>query len=123
MVSTARDYAGDAGGGRLDGQLVIGPATERFTTSDRLGAMEPGPYYLPGAGYGFGLSVAVWSANGGGAPSPGDAGGWFWGGAGGTCTWADPARGVAVVFIMQSPQRRLRCRRLLRDLLNAALLD
>ena len=46
-------------GGTLDGQRVIGPATERYMTADQLGSVKPGPYYLPGPGYGFGLGVAV----------------------------------------------------------------
>ena len=63
MVSTARDYArfmqAMLAGGTLDGQRVIGPATERYMTSEQLGTVKPGPYYLPGPGYGFGLGVAV----------------------------------------------------------------
>lgn len=126
MVSTARDYArfmqAMLAGGTLDGQRVIGPATERYMTSDQLGTVKPGPYYLPGPGYGFGLGVAV-RQTAGVAPFPGDAGDWYWGGAGGTYMWANPAKDLAVVFMMQSPKQRLRYRSLLRDLVNAALTD
>ena len=126
MVSTARDYArfmqAMLAGGTLDGQRVIGPATERYMTSEQLGAVKPGPYYLPGPGYGFGLGVAVRQAAGV-APFPGAAGDWYWGGAGGTYMWADPARDLTVVFMMQSPKQRVHYRSLLRDLVNGALMD
>lgn len=126
MVATARDYArfmqAMLAGGSLDGQRIIGPATERYMTSDQLGTVKPGPYYLPGAGYGFGLGVAVRQAAGV-APFPGNAGDWYWGGAGGTYMWADPAKDMVVVFMMQSPKQRLHYRSLLRDLVNAALID
>ena len=126
MVSTARDYArfmqAMLAGGTLDGQRVIGPATEKDMTSDQLGTVKPGPYYLPGPGYGFGLGVAVRTQDGV-APFPGDAGDWFWGGAGGTYMWADPARDMAVVFMMQSPKQRLHYRSLLRDMVDAAVTD
>ena len=126
MVSTARDYArfmqAMLDGGTLDGHRVIGPQTERSMTADQLGSVKPGPYYLPGAGYGFGLGVAVRTATGV-APFPGDAGDWYWGGAGGTYMWADPARDMAVVFMMQSPKQRLHYRSLLRDMVNAAVMD
>ena len=126
MVSTARDYArfmqAMLAGGTLDGQRVIGPATEKYMTSEQLGTVKPGPYYLPGPGYGFGLGVAV-RQSAGVAPFPGDSGDWYWGGAGGTYMWADPAKDLAVVFMMQSPKQRLHYRSLLRDLVNAALTD
>ena len=126
MVSTARDYArfmqAMLAGGTLDGQRVIGPATEKAMTSDQLGTVKPGPYYLPGPGYGFGLGVAVRTQDGV-APFTGDAGDWFWGGAGGTYMWADPARDMAVVFMMQSPKQRLHYRSVLRDMVDAAITD
>jgi CubicO group peptidase (beta-lactamase class C family) len=64
MVSTAIDYARFLqmllNGGTLDGQRILGPKTIEYMTSDHLGsAVVPGPYYLPGPGYGFGLGFAV----------------------------------------------------------------
>jgi CubicO group peptidase (beta-lactamase class C family) len=126
MVSTAEDYTrflqAMLAGGSLDGHRVIGPQTERYMTADQLGSVRPGPYYLPGPGYGFGLGVAVRTQTGV-AQFPGDTGDWFWGGAGGTYMWADPARDLAVVWMMQSPRQRLHYRSLLRDLVNAAVMD
>lgn len=127
MTSTAEDYArflqAMLAGGALDGQHVLHPQTVRMMTADQLGtAVKPGPYYLPGPGYGFGLGVAVRQATGV-APYPGDAGDWYWGGAGGTYMWVDPARDLVVVWMMQSPRQRLPYRTVLRDMINAALRD
>ncbi len=126
MVSTAEDYArflqAMLADGTLDGHRVIGRQTERYMTADQLGSVKPGPYYLPGPGYGFGLGVAVRTGTGV-APFPGDAGDWYWGGAGGTYMWVDPARDLVVVWMMQSPRQRLHYRSLLRDLVNAAVAD
>ena len=127
MTSTAEDYArflqAMLAGGTLDGQRVLHPQTVRMMTADQLGtAVKPGPYYLPGPGYGFGLGVAVRMATGV-APYPGDAGDWYWGGAGGTYMWVDPARDVVVVWMLQSPRQRLPYRTILRDMVNAAILD
>ncbi len=126
MVSTAEDYArflqAMLAGGTLDGHRVIGPQTERYMTADQLGSVRPGPYYLPGPGYGFGLGVAVRTQTGV-AAFPGDIGDWYWGGAGGTYMWVDPARDLMVVWMMQSPRQRLHYRSLLRNLVNAAVMD
>ena len=126
MVSTAEDYArfmqAMLANGTLGEERVLGPQTVRSMTSNQLGSVKPGPYYLPGPGYGFGLGVAV-RTEAGVAPFPGDVGDWYWGGAGGTYMWADPARDMAVVYMMQSPRQRLHYRSLLRDMVNAAVAD
>jgi CubicO group peptidase (beta-lactamase class C family) len=64
MVSTAMDYARFLqmllNGGALDGKRILGPKTVAYMAADHLGpAIVPGPYYLPGAGSGFGLGFAV----------------------------------------------------------------
>jgi CubicO group peptidase (beta-lactamase class C family) len=64
MVSTAMDYARFLqmmlNGGTLDGKRILGPKTVAYMTTDHLaGVAVPGPYYLPGPGYGFGLGFAV----------------------------------------------------------------
>ena len=124
MVSTAEDYARFLqmmlNGGRLDGHRYLGPQTVAYMTADQLGMVKPGPYYLPGPGYGFGLGVAV-RIDKGVAPFPGDVGDWYWGGAGGTYMWVDPAKDMLVVFMMQSPKQRLHYRPVLRDMINAAI--
>ena len=64
MVGTVTDYARFLtmliNGGTLDGKRYLGPKTIAYMTSDHLGsAVNPGPLYLPGPGYGFGLGFAV----------------------------------------------------------------
>ena len=126
MVSTARDYARFLqmmlNGGTLDGHRYFGPQTVRFMTSDQLGTVKPGPLYLPGPGYRFGLGVAV-RTDAGVAPFPGSVGDWYWGGAGGTYMWVDPVQDMVVVFMMQSPKQRLHYRSVIRDLVNAAIVS
>lgn len=126
MVSTARDYARFLqmmlNGGTLDGHRYLGPQTVRFMTSDQLGTVKPGPLYLPGPGYRFGLGVAV-RTDAGVAPFPGSVGDWYWGGAGGTYMWVDPVQDMVVVFMMQSPKQRLHYRSVIRDLVNAAIVS
>jgi CubicO group peptidase (beta-lactamase class C family) len=127
MVSTAIDYARFLqmvlDGGTLDGQRILGPKTIAYMTSDHLGsAVVPGPYYLPGPGYGFGLGFAV-RLDAGVSPVNGSPGDYSWGGAGGTAFWVDPKERMFVVFMMQSPSQRMRYRPLLRDMIYAAIID
>lgn len=128
MVSTATDYAQFLqmllNGGTLDGRRYLGPQTLRLMTSDHANAgagVVPGPLYLPGAGYGFGLGFAVRRATGE-APYPGEAGEYYWGGAGGTYMWVDPKSEMFVVFMMQSPKHRTHYRSLIRNMVYAAVL-
>ena len=128
MVSTATDYAQFLqmllGGGTLDGKRYLGSATIRQMTADHANAgagIVPGPLYLPGAGYGFGLGFAVRRATGE-AAVPGEAGEYYWGGAGGTYMWVDPKSDMFVIFMMQSPKYRVYYRSVIRSMVYAALL-
>src|SRR2546421_731174 len=104
-----------------DGSCYLGPKTIAYMTSDHLGtAIVPGPYYLPGPGYGFGLGFAV-RKEAGIAASPGSAGDYNWGGAGGTYFWVDPKENMFVVYAMQSPRNRTAFRLVLRDMVYAAI--
>jgi CubicO group peptidase (beta-lactamase class C family) len=124
MVSTAIDYARFLQmllhGGTLDGKRILGPRTVAYMTADHLGAAVPGPYYLPGPGYGFGLGFAV-RRDAGVAPANSSPGEYNWGGAGGTAFWVDPKEDMFVVFMMQSPRQRVHYRPLLRDMVYAAI--
>jgi CubicO group peptidase (beta-lactamase class C family) len=125
MVSTAIDYARFLqmllDGGMLDGKRILAPKTIAYMTADHLGGSAvPGPYYLPGPGYGFGLGFAV-RGNAGVAATNGSAGEYNWGGAGGTAFWVDPKEQMFVVFMMQSPKQRVHYRPLLRDMIYAAI--
>src|SRR3954449_4435591 len=125
MVGTVSDYARFlmmlANGGTLDGKRYLGPKTIAYMTSDHTaGVITPGPYYLPGPGYGFGLGFAV-RKEAGVATSPGSVGDYNWGGAGGTYFWVDPKENMFVVFAMQSPRNRVPFRQVLRDMVYAAI--
>jgi CubicO group peptidase (beta-lactamase class C family) len=127
MVSTAIDYARFlqmlTKGGTLDGRRYLGPKTIAYMSADHLGnVVVPGPYYLPGPGYGFGLGFAVRKELG--VPSiAGSVGDYYWGGVGGTYFWVDPKEDMFVVFMMQSPKQRLYYRPLIRDMVYAALVN
>ncbi len=125
LVSTAMDYARFLqmllNKGSLDGRRYLSPATITTMTSDHMGAMvKPGPFYLPGVGYGFGLGFAVRQQDGV-SPMAGSAGEYNWGGAGGTYMWVDPKQNLFVVYMMQSPSQRVAYRALLRDMVYAAI--
>jgi CubicO group peptidase (beta-lactamase class C family) len=125
MVSTAMDYARFLqmllNGGILDGKRILSPKTVAYMTSDHLGtATVPGPYYLPGAGFTFGLGFAV-RKDPGVSPYAGSVGELNWGGAGGTYFWVDPKEDMFVVFMMQSPKQRVYYRGLLKDMIYAAV--
>ena len=110
-------------GGTLDGKRLLGPRTVAYMTSDQLGAtVMPGPYYLPGPGYGFGLGFAV-RRDLGGPSANGSPGEYNWAGAGGTAFWVDPREKLIVVFMMQSPSKRAYYRALLRDMIYAAIVN
>jgi CubicO group peptidase (beta-lactamase class C family) len=80
----------------------------------------PGPYYLPGPGYGFGLGFAV-RKDAGVASTAGSVGDYNWGGAGGTAFWVDPKENMFVVYAMQSPRNRLAFRQVIRDMVYGAI--
>ena len=126
LVSTAADYARFAmmlrNGGTLDGKRYLGPRTIATMTSNHIGAaagVTPGPYYLPGAGFGFGLGFAV-RTEAGVAPQEGNIGEYNWSGAGGTTFWIDPKDDLFVIFMMQSPSQRTRYRTMLHNVIYGA---
>jgi CubicO group peptidase (beta-lactamase class C family) len=128
LVSTAGDYARFLqmllNGGTLDGKRYLGPRTLALMTADHSNAgsgIVPGPLYLPGAGYGFGLGFAV-RRNDGEAPYPAAGGEYNWGGAGGTYMWVDPKNEMFVVLMLQSPKYRVHYRSLARNMVYAAVL-
>ena len=128
LVSTAGDYARFLqmllNGGSLDGKRYLGPRTIALMTADHSNAgagIVPGPLYLPGPGYGFGLGFAV-RRNDGEAPYPSAGGEYNWGGAGGTYMWVDPKNELFVVLMLQSPKYRTHYRTLTRDMIYAAVI-
>jgi CubicO group peptidase (beta-lactamase class C family) len=126
LVGTAMDYARFAqmllNGGTLDGRRVLGPKTLASMTADHLDAsIAPGPLYLPGPAFGFGLGFAV-RKEAGVSTLLGSVGEVNWGGAGGTFFWADPKEDLFVVFMMQSPKQRVPYRAVLKNMVYAAVL-
>ena len=125
LMSTAPDYARFMmmlrNRGELDGRRYLSPRTLDFMAADHLGGnIVKTPLYLPGPGYGFGLGFAVRTAAGEAAfTSP--VGDLYWGGAGGTYMWLDPASDLFVVFMMQSPKNRVPYRSLLRNMVYGAV--
>jgi CubicO group peptidase (beta-lactamase class C family) len=135
MVSTAADYARFlqmfANGGQLDGVRLVSRKTIDLMTADalppdikmgadmfRFEALEPSA----NMGQGFGLGFAVRNVQGVN-PLPGSPNDYFWGGAYGTYFWHDPRERMYVIFMMQSPQARLRYRYLMRDLVYQAMVN
>jgi CubicO group peptidase (beta-lactamase class C family) len=125
MVGTVIDYARFCqmllNGGVLDGKRLLSPKTVAYMASDHVEASTaPGPLYLPGAGFGFGLGFAV-RKDAGVANVQGSVGEFNWGGAGGTYFWIDPKEDMFVVFAMQSPKQRTYYRPLLKNMVYGAV--
>jgi len=125
MVGTAIDYARFCqmllNGGALGGTRILGPKTVAYMTADHLGtAVKPGPNYLPGPGFGFGLGFAVRTADGL-VPNAGSVGEYNWSGAAGTTFWIDPKEDMFVVFLIQDPKQGRYYRTLLKDMIYAAV--
>jgi CubicO group peptidase (beta-lactamase class C family) len=127
MLSTASDYARFLqmllNGGTLDGKRYLGPKTIAYMTSDQVtSGIVPGPYYLPGPGYGFGLGFAV-RRTAGGAPYAGSAGDYQWAGVGGTHFWVDPKEDMFVVFMIQSPRQLGHYEAVIRNMVYASIMQ
>jgi CubicO group peptidase (beta-lactamase class C family) len=127
LVGTAEDYARFlqmlANGGTLDGKRFLSPKTIAYMTSDHMGdVIRRGPYDLMGPGYRFGLGFAV-RTDAGVAAVAGSPGDYYWGGAAGTYFWVDPKENMFVVFMMQSPGKRVPYRPLIRNMVYAAVVE
>ncbi len=125
LVGTPMDYARFLqmllNGGVLEGKRLLSPRTVAYMTTDHLGSViTPGPLYLPGTGFGFGLGFAV-RKEAGVSPFSGSVGEFNWGGAGGTYFWADPKENMFVVFMMQSPKQRVPYRAVLKNMVYASI--
>jgi CubicO group peptidase (beta-lactamase class C family) len=125
LLSTAADYARFLqmllNGGAVEGKRFLSPKTVAFMTSDHVGdGIVPGPYYLPGPGYGFGLGFAV-RRTAGVAPDEGSAGDYTWNGVGGTHFWVDPQEDMFVLFLIQSPRQRQHYMTVMRNMVYGAM--
>lgn len=126
MVSTIDDYSRFTqmltNGGTLDGKRYLSPKTVAYMGSNHVGAaagVVPGPYYLPGPGFGFGLGFAVRTEPGVSAME-GSVGEMNWSGVGGTTFWIDPKEDMFAVFMSQTVSQRGRIRIALKNLVYGA---
>lgn len=126
LVSTMGDYVRFArmlaNGGTLDGKRYLSPKTVAYMGSNHIGpaaGVAPGPYYLPGPGFGFGLGFAV-RTEAGVSPIEGSVGEMNWSGAAGTTFWIDPKEDMFVVFMSQTVSQRARIRATLKNLVYGA---
>ena len=126
MMSTIGDYARFvrmlANGGTLDGKRYLSPKTVAYMGSNHIApaaGVVPGPYYLPGPGFGFGLGFAV-RTEAGVSPIEGSVGEMNWSGAAGTTFWIDPKEDMFVVFMSQTVSQRARIRATLKNLVYGA---
>lgn len=87
-------------GTAANGTMVLSPRFADLMLADHLGDLaESGPDYIPGAGYTFGLSVAIRRVAGHAPGSPGD---YWWLGRGSTIFFVDPAEELVAILLMQS---------------------
>lgn len=128
LVSTMGDYARFAAmlanGGELNGKRILSPKTIAFMGSDHVGpnsGVVPGPYYLPGRGFGFGLGFAV-RIDAGNSPIMGSVGEMNWSGAAGTTFWVDPKEEMFIVMMTQTISQRNRIRPALKNLVYGAMI-
>lgn len=127
MVSTIADYARFLrmllNGGTLDGKRYLSAKTIDYMSANHIGpgsGVVPGPYYVTGAGYGFGLGFAVRTSAGVSALE-GSVGELTWWGAGGTTFWIDPKEDMFVIFMAQTARQRARLRAAVKNLVYGAL--
>ena len=127
LLSTAADYMKFAlmlaNGGELEGVRLISRASVALMSANHLPpGVGPGPNYLPGPGYGFGLTVAV-RTEVGQASVPGSVGEYNWGGYAGTKFWVDPKERLVPILLIQAPLQSRNAGNSFRGLIYGALVD
>ena len=127
LMSTATDYTRFLlmlrNGGQLDGKRYISRATLQDMTRDQLGPQVARTRAVPARRrlrLRPGLRGAHRARRGGRDSAVGE---YYWGGAGGTYMWVDPANDLFVVYMMQSPKQRVPHRAALRELVYGAVTD
>ena len=127
LLSTASDYMRFglmlANGGSLNGVRLLSRKSVELMTADHMSPdIATGRGYLPGPGYGFGLTVAVRTAAGQ-ASGPGSVGEFNWGGYAGTRFWVDPVERLVPVMMIQAPLQSRSVGGAFRALVYQALID
>jgi CubicO group peptidase (beta-lactamase class C family) len=127
MVSSMADYARFVqmllNRGELNGKRILARKTVDLMTSNHIGeaaGIKPWVYYFPGAGYGFGLGVAV-RTDAGVSHWPGSVGEYEWSGGSGTYFLVDPKEDMFAILMIQSPSQRGRIQSALKSLIYGAL--
>ena len=127
MVGSISDYARFLqmllNKGTLDGKRILSPKTVEFMTSNHIGeaaGVKPWAYYFPGAGYGFGLGVAV-RTEAGVAHWAGSIGEYEWSGGSGTYFLVDPKEDMFAILMIQSPSQRGRIQSALKGMIYGAI--
>jgi CubicO group peptidase (beta-lactamase class C family) len=126
MVETIGDYARFAqmllNGGIFDGKRYLKSETIALMTTDQIGPQTKiarDYFYFPGEGSGYGLGLAVRTAEPADIPSP--PGEYRWDGVAGTFFFVDPKDDMFVICMMQSPSQRGRIQTALKTLIYEAL--
>ncbi|MBI3700051.1 MAG: serine hydrolase [Afipia sp.] len=127
MVASIEDYARFVqmlmNGGELDGKRILGRKTVEFMTANHIGpasGVKPWAYYFPGAGYGFGLGVAVRTEQGVNH-WPGSIGEFEWSGGSGVYFLADPKEDMFAILMMQTQTQRGRIQSAFKSMVYGAL--
>ncbi|MCX7384368.1 MAG: serine hydrolase [Alphaproteobacteria bacterium] len=127
LLSTAADYMKFAlmlaNGGQLEGVRLLSHASVGLMSANHLPpGVGGGPGYLPGPGYGFGLTVAV-RTEAGQASVPGSVGEYNWGGYAGTKFWIDPKERLVPILLIQAPLQSRNAGNSFRGLVYGAIID
>lgn len=127
MVSSMADYARFVqmllNHGELGGKRILARKTVDFMTANHIGeaaGIKPWAYYFPGAGYGFGLGVAV-RTDAGVSHWAGSVGEYEWSGGSGTYFLVDPKEEMFAILMIQSPSQRGRIQSALKSMIYGAL--
>jgi CubicO group peptidase (beta-lactamase class C family) len=126
MVGTIGDYARFAqmllNGGTLDGRRYLKPETIALMASDHIGPerkIARDQFYFPGETSGYGLGVAVRTAQPANTSWP--LGEYRWDGAGGAFFFIDPRDDMFTIFLVQAPSQSGRIQLDLKTLIYEAL--
>lgn len=127
LLSTAPDYMKFAlmlaNGGELGGVRLISHASVALMSANHLPpGVGGGANYLPGPGYGFGLTVAV-RTEAGQSSVPGSVGEYNWGGYAGTKFWIDPKERLVPILLIQAPLQSRNAGNSFRGLVYGAIID
>lgn len=106
LLSTASDYMRFAlmlaSGGEGNGVRLLSRQSVALMTSNHLEpGLARGSDFMPGPGYGFGLTVAVRTQPG----EPENVGEYGWSGAAGTIFWFDPKDALVPIMMIQAPRQ------------------